>query len=360
VNQHVGYRPLPVQPIAWKGDHLEILDQTALPGTVRYLKLTRMDEVYEAIRRLQVRGAPLIGITAAYGLYLGLRDLPLAGPKDFFARLDEKIAFLACARPTAVNLLWALQGVRRKLLDLSLSDPENLKDKLFDFAAAIHEDGRLRCERIADFGQTLVPAGARILTHCHTGILATGGLGTALGIIHRAHQLGKGIEVFADETRPLLQGARLTLWELSAAGIRARLICDNMPAALMRRGGVDLVLVGADRVAADGSVANKIGTYALAIAAQYHRVPFYVAAPLSTVDPTIARGEDIPIEMRGEDEVRRVLDQTLVTVPDAPCWNPAFDVTPPELTHALVTDAGIVHPPFQQNLAALCRSNPGL
>jgi len=317
-----------------------------------------MEEAFEAIQKLRVRGAPLLGITAAYGLYLGMRGLTFGSPKEFFQTLDEKIAYLASARPTAVNLSWALQAVRAKLQGQPNAESETLKRQLLDLAIALQEDDRRRCEGIAEQGQLVVPHGARILTHCNTGALATGGIGTALGVIYRAHLLGKNVKVFADETRPILQGARLTMWELARAGIPAQLICDSMAAALMQQGQVELVLVGADRIAADGSTANKIGTYGLAIAAHYHRLPFYVAAPISTFDLTVRKGKEIPIELRGEEEVRRVFNQTLITLPEARCWNPAFDVTPPELISGIITERGIIRPPYEQNIKAAASMPP--
>ena len=349
-------------PISWQNDALEIIDQTVLPETVRVLQLTQIDEAFEAIQKLRVRGAPMIGITAAYGLHLGMRHHSFASPAAFFETLDSKIAYLSSARPTAVNLFWALQAVKSKLaaeiesgLLAGSAAPvgELLSQRLLELALAIHEDDRCRCDAIAGHGQEIVPHGARILTHCNTGALATGGIGTAFGVIHRAHALGKGIHVYADETRPLLQGARLTMWELAAAGIPAQLLCDNMAAALMKQGKVDLVIVGADRITTDGSAANKIGTYGLAIVASYHRVPFYVAAPVSTFDLAAHRGDEIPIEMRAEDEVRHVFNRTLITLPAAGCWNPAFDVTPPELIAGIITERGVLRPPYDEKIRAL-------
>jgi methylthioribose-1-phosphate isomerase len=342
-----------IQALSWKDDHLEILDQTRLPEATIYLQLRRIEKVFEAIQMLRVRGAPAIGIAAAYGLCLGLHDLKPKSRDEFFATLKEEIQYLASARPTAVNLLWALQEIQRKLQSLPAADLPALQQRLLAEALALHEDDRQRCERMAAHGQSLVPDPARILTHCNTGALATGGIGTALGVIYRAHTAGKRIRVFANETRPLLQGARLTMWELSAARIPAQLICDSTAASLMQQKQVDLVIVGADRIAADGSVANKIGTYGLAIAARHHGVPFYVAAPFSTFDLNVASGRDIPIEHRSEDEVRRVMGQGLVTLPGAQCWNPAFDVTPPELVTAIVTERGVIRPPFEQNIKAV-------
>jgi methylthioribose-1-phosphate isomerase len=342
-----------IEALAWKDDCLVILDQTQLPEHVCYRQLHRIEEVYEAIQRLRVRGAPAIGITAAYGLYLGMRQAAARSGEEFFRALQDKVRYLASARPTAVNLSWALVEVERKLQALPAQDVAALQERLLALAIALHEDDRRRCRAIAEHGQQLVPPGARILTHCNAGALATGGIGTALGIVYLAHERGRVARVFADETRPVLQGARLTMWELAQAGVPAQLICDNMAAALMAQNQVDLVIVGADRIAADGSVANKIGTYGLAVAARYHRVPFYVAAPLSTFDPATPTGAQIPIEIRDEDEVRRVFHQTLITLPQARCWNPAFDVTPPELVTAMVTERGLLRPPYEPAIRAL-------
>lgn len=344
--------------LAWKGDHLEILDQTRLPQVTCHRQLRRADEVFEAIQRLRVRGAPAIGIAAAYGLYLGMRASAPATREEFFRTLDDQIAYLSSARPTAVNLSWALQALRQRLGDPALVTVSALTERLLELARALHEDDRRRCLAIAGHGQSLLPDGARILTHCNTGALATGGIGTALGIIHHAHAIGKRLHVFATETRPLLQGARLTLWELTAAGVPAQLICDGAAAALMRQGRIDLVIVGADRIAADGAVANKIGTYGLALAAAHHRIPFYVAAPLSTFDLSLATGDAIPIETRSEEEVRRVFGQVLITSPQAQCLNPAFDVTPPDLISALITDQGILRPPYEENIRTACKTTP--
>jgi len=336
--------------LTWRGDHLEILDQTRLPEATEYRRLDDLESVREAICRLRVRGAPAIGIAAAYGLHLGLRT---AKPRDrtlFFAELDRAVERLASARPTAVNLRWALEQLRDGLKLESDAQPEALTARLLQAAQTLHEDDRRRCDALAERGQSLIPDPARIVTHCNTGALATGGVGTALGIVLRAHQLGKRVHVYADETRPLLQGARLTMWELQQAGLPSDLICDNMAAVLMRDERIDLVIVGADRIAADGSVANKIGTYGLAVLARHHGIPFYVAAPTSTLDLALASGSEIPIEMRDPDEIRRVFGRTLITLPDAGCWSPAFDVTPPELVTAIVTERGVARAPYRQSL----------
>ncbi len=339
-----------IRTLAWKQDYLEILDQTQLPGTVAYLQLSTIESVFAAIQRLQIRGAPAIGIAAAYGLYLGMRHLNSRSSQEFFQTLEQNIQYLESARPTAVNLSWALREIERALKAQPNADCHTLKTRLLELAIALHEDDARRCEGIAEQGQQVVPNGARILTHCNAGALATGGIGTALGVIYWAHALGKGVQVYADETRPVLQGARLTLWELTTAGVPAQLICDNMAAALMHQKKIDLVIVGADRIAADGSTANKIGTYGLAISAQYHGVPFYVAAPLSTFDISLSQGGSIPIEMRNEQEVRLVFNKTLITLPDAKCWNPAFDVTPPELITGIITERALIGPPYESTI----------
>jgi methylthioribose-1-phosphate isomerase len=342
-----------IEALAWRHDCVEILDQTRLPEETVRLQLREIDQMFEAIQRLRVRGAPAIGIAAAYGLYLGVRSAEFASRQEFLATLAEKARYLASSRPTAVNLPWALDEVKRRLEQSAEHDEGALKRRLLELALALHEDDRRRCQAIAEHGQAIVPGTASILTHCNAGALATGGMGTALGVVYEAHRLGKQIHVYADETRPLLQGARLTIWELAQAGVPATLICDNMAATLMRQGKVDLVLVGADRIAADGSVANKIGTYSVAIAAHYHRIPFYVAAPLSTFDSLAINGDDIPIETRPEDEVRRVFERTLITLPEARCWNPAFDLTPPELITGVVTERGLLRPPLAESIRAV-------
>jgi methylthioribose-1-phosphate isomerase len=345
-----------IQALRWCDDHLELLDQTLLPERAVFLNLTSDAGVFEAIQSLRVRGAPAIGIAAAYGLHLGMRATPVSSRDAFFKALNRKVDHLASARPTAVNLSWALGELARQLETCDESEPARLTSRLLELAIQLHEDDRQRCDDIADHGQALVPDGARILTHCNAGALATGGIGTALGVVHRAHRDGKRIKVYADETRPVLQGARLTVWELAEAGIPGQLICDNMAAALMQQGGVDLVIVGADRIAADGSVANKIGTYCLAVLARHHGIPFHVAAPLSTFDPNLDSGRDIPIEHRNPDEIRTVLNQVPITVPGFNCWNPAFDVTPPELVTAIVTEKGILRPPFREAIAGMLRT----
>jgi methylthioribose-1-phosphate isomerase len=342
-----------LEAVTWSNDHLKLIDQTQLPEKTVYLRLNTVEDAFDAIRKLKVRGAPAIGITAAYGLFLGMRDIASSSRKEFFEELAQKIEYLSSARPTAVNLFWALQNIKTELERIDDKNIQEIKNHLLRLAINLHEDDRQRCDAIAKHGQKVVPSNARILTHCNTGALATGGIGTAFGVIYRAHELGKIIEVYANETRPVLQGARLTVWELTRANIPVNLICDNMAASLMQQNKVDMVILGADRIAADGSVANKIGTYNLAVLAHFHQIPFFVAAPLSTFDLEISGGKDIPIEIRNSNEIRDVLGKCLITVPNVPCWNPAFDVTPPELITGIITERGVIYPPYSENIKSI-------
>jgi methylthioribose-1-phosphate isomerase len=327
------------QPIAWTADGaVRILDQTLLPGEERYLDLDTVDAVAEAIRTLRVRGAPLIGIAAAMGLTLATRGRA--------ASLDAVCAAartLGATRPTAVNLHWALARMERRAAR-AVDGGEDLAGALRDEATAIWEEDRAMCARIGEAGAKRVGAGdALILTHCNAGALATGGIGTALAPVYTLHQAGRRVAVLADETRPLLQGSRLTAWELSRAGVPVTVITDNMAASRLRRGDVSCVMVGADRIAANGDVANKIGTYGLALAARAAGVPFYVAAPSSTVDPATPTGAAIPIEERSAGEVSGWRGHQAAPAGVA-VWNPAFDVTPAALVTAIITDRGVVAP----------------
>jgi methylthioribose-1-phosphate isomerase len=323
---------------------VRIVDQTLLPESYRERDLTTIDEVADAISRLAVRGAPAIGVAAAMGLAVGLRGCHALAAADFRARAREAAALLRRTRPTAVNLAWALD----RMLVVLASAPDDtgvILDALADEATRLLDDDRAMCQRIGEHGLALVPSGARVLTHCNAGALATCGVGTALAPLYLAAAEGRRLEVLVGETRPLLQGSRLTAWELSRAGIPVRVAADAAIASQMAAGKIDLVIVGADRIAANGDVANKVGTYSLAVLAAYHRIPFYVAAPSSTVDPSIASGAQVPIEQRGHEEIARRFGR--VTVPDGvPVENPAFDVTPAALIAAIITDRGVHRPPF--------------
>jgi methylthioribose-1-phosphate isomerase len=326
------------QPIDWTTDGaVRILDQTLLPGEERYLDLDTVDAVAEAIRTLRVRGAPLIGIAAAMGVTLAARGRALS-----LEAVGAASKTLGATRPTAVNLHWALARMER-CAARAVEQGEDLARSLHDEADAIWKEDRAMCARIGAAGAELVGGDALILTHCNAGALATGGMGTALAPVYTLHQAGKRVAVLADETRPLLQGSRLTAWELSRAGVPVTVITDNMAASRLRRGDVSCVIVGADRIAANGDVANKIGTYGLALAARAAGVPFYVAAPSSTIDPATPTGAAIPIEERSAGEVSGWRGHQ--AAPDGVAvWNPAFDVTPAELVTAIITDRGVVAP----------------
>jgi methylthioribose-1-phosphate isomerase len=328
--------PLPA-PIDWlQPAGIRLLDQTLLPDREVYLELRTVDDVAEAIRALRVRGAPLIGIAAAMGVALAARDEP-ASPE----RVRQAIALLGATRPTAVNLHWALRGVEPRAD--AVNDPVELTAALRAEAQAIWDEDRAMCERIGRYGAGLIPAEATVITVCNAGALATGGMGTALAPIYTLLDLGRAPKVIVPETRPLLQGSRLTAWELSRSGVACTLITDNMVASRLRRGDVACALVGADRIAANGDVANKIGTYPLALAARAHGVPLYVLAPTSTIDAATPDGAAIPIEERAAQEVTGW--RGVRTAPDGvEAWNPAFDVTPAELITAIVTDRGVLAP----------------
>ena len=334
-----------ITPIRWAGDRLVLVDQRRLPLEEAEWECADWRQVAEAIRTLAVRGAPAIGVAAAYGVALAARESRAASFEDFLADLEAALKGLAATRPTAVNLFWALERMRRACLDHRALPLDQLKARLLAEAHAIL-DGDVAANRaMGEHGARLVPDHARILTHCNTGALATAGYGTALGVVRTAHAQGKLDLLWVDETRPVLQGARLTAWECVKEGIPHRVIADGAAAALMARGQVDLVVTGADRIAANGDTANKIGTYGLAVLAKHHGVPFYVAAPFSTIDPTLASGALIPIEERDAGEVRRVGGQ--LVVPEAsPVFNPAFDVTPAALITAVITERGVFRPPF--------------
>ncbi|MEW6488388.1 MAG: S-methyl-5-thioribose-1-phosphate isomerase [Thermodesulfobacteriota bacterium] len=345
--------------IRWTGDRLVLLDQTLLPTQEVYREYTHYPDVARAIVDLVVRGAPAIGVTAAFGIALAARELAAEGRTDLPERLEEVYRVFRATRPTAVNLFWAVERMRRRAEALSVSgrpDPEVARALAAEAEAIFREDVEAN-RRLGAFGAALLPDPAMVLTHCNAGALATAGYGTALGVVRAAAEAGKRVAVIADETRPVLQGARLTAWELQRDGIPVTLIADNMAGARLRRGGVDAVIVGADRIARNGDTANKIGTYPLAVLAREHRVPFYVAAPLSTVDFALASGEEIPIEERSEREVTH-WGGTRVAPEGVAVWNPAFDVTPAALVAAIVTEAGVARPPYAETLERLRRQAP--
>jgi methylthioribose-1-phosphate isomerase len=343
---------MPVKTLCWTEEGLELVDQTKLPGELVYITCRTPADVHDALKRLVVRGAPAIGVAAAYGLLLGLKDKRTESKTGFREALSETAEYLKTARPTAVNLFWAVDRMLAAAKAAGDIEPPALYDVLRQEADAICEEDRESCRRLGRCGAELLSDGDTVLTHCNAGALATVDYGTALGVIYAAVESGKRISVYADETRPLLQGSRLTAWELGESGVPVTLICDDMAATVMSQGRIDAVIVGADRIAANGDTANKIGTLGLAILAQYYLVPFYVAAPMSTVDFAVATGKSIPIEERSPDEVRGFAD--CETAPDdVAVYNPAFDVTPASLINAIITDRGVVRPPFEKSLAAL-------
>ena len=334
-----------ITPIRWARDRLVLLDQRRLPAEEAELECSDWRQVAEAIRTLVVRGAPAIGVAAAFGVALAARESRAPSFEDFLADLEVALKGLAATRPTAVNLFWALERMRRVCLDHRALPLDRLRERLRAEALAIRDEDLAANQSIGEHGARLVPDHARILTHCNAGALATAGYGTALGVVRAAYARGKVDLLWVGETRPVLQGARLTAWECVKEGIPHRVISDVAAAALMAQGRVDLVITGADRIAANGDTANKIGTYGLAVLARHHGIPFYVAAPFSTIDPTLTSGILIPIEERDASEVRRVGDQFIA--PEAsPVFNPAFDVTPAALITAIITERGVFHPPF--------------
>jgi methylthioribose-1-phosphate isomerase len=336
----------PIRAIEWVGGvdgHLRLIDQTLLPANLAFRECRSVEAVWEAIRNLRVRGAPAIGVAAAFGLVIGLQQASPVNVADFAQKMEEVASYLATSRPTAINLFWALDRMQRQFATQVEGSPRAALEQLLGEARAIFEEDRRMCEAIGRHGAQLVPDGGGVLTHCNTGQLATAGLGTALAIFYTANHQGKRFRIYADETRPLLQGARLTSWELDQAGLDVTLICDSAAAQVMKEGKIQAVFVGADRIAANGDTANKVGTYGVALLAKAHQIPFYVAAPFSSFDLTLADGNAIPIEQRDPHEVRNGFGKQ--TVPDAvPIYNPAFDVTPNQIIAGIVTEKGLIQP----------------
>ena len=338
--------------IAREDDAVVMIDQRKLPAEEVYLRCRTAAEVAKAIKTMVIRGAPAIGVAAAMGIALGVRRSAMTGTQKLAAEFYKLCELMAGTRPTAVNLFWAIERMKRVFAEAAQAGAsvDQIKDRLDAEAQAIHDEDVANCRAMGTFGAEVVPADARILTHCNAGALATAGYGTALGVIRGAVEAGKHVAVFADETRPFLQGARLTAWELVRDGIQTTVITDNMSGALMRQGKVNFVVVGADRIAANGDTANKIGTYSVAVLAREHNIPFYVAAPLSTIDLKTPDGSGIPIEERSAKEVTHV-GKSQVAPEGAAVWNPAFDVTPHQLITGIITERGICRPPYTKSLA---------
>jgi methylthioribose-1-phosphate isomerase len=340
--------------IAWEDDTIVMIDQRKLPSAEVYVRCKTAAEVAKAIKTMVIRGAPAIGVAAAMGIALGMERSKATGTRQFAVEFQKTCDAMAVTRPTAVNLFWAIERMKQSMSEGALAGQsvDQLKARLRAEALRIHDEDFASCKAIGGFGAGLVPADARVLTHCNAGALATAGYGTALGVIRGAVEAGKKVRVWADETRPFLQGSRLTAWELLRDGIETTVIADNMAGALMRQGEIDLVVVGADRIAANGDTANKVGTYTVAVLAKEHGLPFYVAAPWSTVDLATPDGSLIPIEERGAREMTHIGSNQLA--PDgAAVRNPAFDVTPHRYITAIITDRGVFHPPFAESFAAL-------
>lgn len=348
------------ETLLWHGGldgHVRMIEQTLLPLEHRVIEVARVEEMVDAIRRLAVRGAPAIGVAAAYGVVLGIASLVKANSDEVLAQMESTCDELATSRPTAVNLFWALDRMRAhgRAVHGEGASGSALCQALLDEALAIHASDKDTCRRIGEHGAALLTSGQTVLTHCNAGALATGGMGTALAPIYVAHEQGKHIKVMADETRPLLQGARITAWELDSAGIEVTVITDGMAARVMGEGRIDCVIVGSDRITRGGDVCNKIGTYGVAIAARHHGIPFFVAAPLSTVDAQLVDGKDIPIEERDTDEISCGLGRQ-ITPKGARIYNPAFDVTPRDLVTGIITETGLIEQPSQAKMEAALKA----
>ena len=339
------------------GDSVIIIDQTQLPGAVKYLELRTDVDFYDAILKLKVRGAPAIGICAAFGYYIMARRIaeadPVCGYEEFCHRLQDRKEYLNSSRPTAVNLSWALNRMEETLRNHEEASLQEILEILEEEAIAIQQEDIEMCRKISGYGLSLLKDGDGILTHCNAGPLATSVYGTGLGPLILGREQGMNFHVYSDETRPLLQGARLTSYELQKAGIDVTLICDNMASLVMKNGWIQACLVGCDRVAMNGDVANKIGTSGVAILAKYYGIPFYVLGPVSTIDRTCSTGADIPIELRKPEEIKEMFYEKPMALSEVKCYNPAFDVTDHELITAIITDRGICRPPYTQSLAAL-------
>jgi methylthioribose-1-phosphate isomerase len=339
--------------IALEDDCVVMVDQRKLPAAEVYVRCKTAMEVAKAIKTMVIRGAPAIGVAAAMGIALGMEKSKATGTKQFAVEFQKTCDLMAATRPTAVNLFWAIERMKHTFSDGALAGEsvDQLKTRLRLEAGRIHDEDVMSCRAIGSFGATLIPDQARVLTHCNAGALATAGYGTALGVVRGAIEAGKRVRVLADETRPFLQGSRLTAWELLKDGIDTTVITDNMAGTMMLAGEVDVVVVGADRIAANGDTANKIGTYTVAVLAKEHGIPFYVAAPCSTIDLAIPDGSHIPIEERDAREVTH-LGGNQLTPEGAGIRNPAFDVTPHKYITAIVTDRGVFTPPFEESLKA--------
>jgi methylthioribose-1-phosphate isomerase len=340
-----------MEALEWLGDRVRILDQTRLPQEEVYLELDSYRDIASAIVELKIRGAPAIGVVSTYALALGALKIETSSKDDFLNKFQDIANTIAATRPTARNLFWAIERMRK--VAVAGRDVADIKKTLVAEAIKVHAEGIEADEKLSQYGAGLIKDGSTILTHCNTGPLATGGYGTALGVIKKAQEQGKNINVIATETRPLLQGARLTTWELKRANIPHRLITDSMAGYIMSREKVDCVIVGADRIAANGDTANKIGTYTLAVLAKENGIPFYVAAPTSTIDLSLASGDEIPIEQRRPEEVTHIRG-VRIAPEGTQVHNPAFDVTPHRYIAAIITERGIIREPYGEGMKGIC------
>ena len=345
--------------IDWQDDVIVMVDQRKLPSQELYVRCRSSQEVARAIRTMVIRGAPAIGVAAAMGIALGMRRSSAKGTRQFAVEFQKICDMMAATRPTAVNLFWAIDRMKRAFAEGAQAgeSADELSNRLEREARSIHDEDVASCRAMGAFGADVVPDGARVLTHCNAGALATAGYGSALGVIRAAVERGKKIAVFADETRPFLQGARLTAWELIRDGIHTTVITESMAGPLMRAGEIDMVVVGADRIAANGDTANKIGTYTVAVLANEHKIPFYVAAPLSTIDLATTDGDHIPIEERDKREITHIGSARL-TPEGANIRNPAFDVTPHRYIAGIITETGIIRPPYSESLRGAFEAVP--
>ncbi len=340
---------MPFTPIEWQNNRVKLIDQSALPEKLEYLYIETTEDMYNAIKNLKIRGAPALGIAAAFGLYLGIRNYKTTSFKRFKKKVSEITEYFSNCRPTGHNLFWALGRLKDKVEQLKKYPMESIKGSLLEEALKIQLEDIKTCQMIGEKGVSLIKDGDTILTYCNAGGLATSGYGTALAVIFKAKELGKNIKVYVGETRPLLQGARLTCWELIQEKIDTTLICDNMAGEVMRQEKVNKVIVGADRIALNGDIANKIGTYSLAVLASFHNLPFYVAAPVSTFDPKTRKGEDIPIEQRAPDEIENFGGQRIAPK-GVKVYNPAFDIVPNSLITCIITEKKLVYPSYRKNI----------
>ena len=345
---------MPVSTIAWDNGRIKLINQTKLPSELEYIYCSDVECIWDAIKTLKVRGAPAIGIAGALGVVIGIQNSKAENFEEFEKELNEVTGYLATSRPTAVNLFWALDRMKKTALSNRSRSVPDLKKLLLETALNILEEDREICRKMASIGAGLLEDGDTVLTHCNAGALATADYGTALGVIYKAAELGKRISVYVDETRPLLQGARLSAWELHREKIDVTLICDNTAAVVMKQGKIKKVLIGADRIASNGDTANKIGSYNIALIADIHSIPFYVVAPTSTLDLSLATGEEIPIEERDGTEVTHFSGKSIA--PEGiRTYSPAFDVTPSHLITAIVTEKGIAYPPYEESLTEIVK-----